>query len=73
MLKAISSLLGISQSQKVSTKQSASLFNEVAIENVLYNLSKLDDPDLILSKLGMGRHELRKMETDDEIFRRIGN
>lgn len=67
MLKAISNLLGISQSQKVSTKQSASLFNEVAIENVLYNLSKLDDPDLILSKLGMGRHELRKMETDDEI------
>ena len=44
-----------------------SLFTDIAIEQVVYSLMRLPDPDLVLQKLGMGRHELRKLETDDEI------
>lgn len=45
----------------------ASLYVDVALENVVSSLSKLPDPDLVLSQAGLGRHELRKLETDDEI------
>lgn len=45
----------------------ASLFVDVALENVVSSLSKLPDPDLVLSQAGLGRQELRKLETDDEI------
>lgn len=44
-----------------------SLFSDIAIEQVVYSLMRLPDPDLVLQKLGMGRHELRKLETDDEV------
>jgi phage gp29-like protein len=43
------------------------LFNEVALEQVLSLLSRLPDPDLVLAQQGMGRQELRKLETDDEV------
>lgn len=45
----------------------ASLFVDVALENVVSSLSKLPDPDLVLAQAGLGRQELRKLETDDEI------
>jgi len=43
------------------------LFHDIAIEHVLSLLSRLPDPDLILAQQGIGRHELRKLETDDEV------
>jgi len=46
---------------------SSSLFQDVALEGVVASLAKLPDPDLILKQLNLGRHELRKLETDDEI------
>ena len=45
----------------------ASLFTDIAAEAVVNSLARLADPDLILSKLSLGREELRKLETDDEI------
>lgn len=45
----------------------ASLFSDVALEQVVSSLSRLPDPDLVLAAQGLGRHELRKLETDDEI------
>lgn len=45
----------------------ASLFADVALEQVVNALSRLPDPDHVLAQLGLGRHELRKLETDDEI------
>lgn len=48
-------------------KPAASLYQPVAIEQVVGILSRLPDPDDVLLKLGLGRHELRKLETDDEI------
>lgn len=45
----------------------ASLFVDIALEQVVSSLSRLPDPDLVLAQLGLGRHELRKLETDDEI------
>jgi len=43
------------------------IYREIAIEQVLSALTRIPDPDFILNKLGMGRYELRKLETDDEI------
>jgi phage gp29-like protein len=48
-------------------KPSAGLFQNVALEQVIVSLSRLADPDLVLQKQNLGRHELRKLETDDEI------
>lgn len=45
----------------------AMLYQPYAVETVVSVLSRLPDPDLVLYQLGMGRHELRKLETDDEI------
>jgi phage gp29-like protein len=45
----------------------AILYNPIAIETVLNELTRLADPDLILQANNLGRHELRKLETDDEI------
>jgi phage gp29-like protein len=45
----------------------AMLYQPYATETVVSVLSRLPDPDLVLSNLGLGRHELRKLETDDEI------
>lgn len=45
----------------------ASLFADVALEQVVSSLLRLPDPDLVLAAQGLGRHELRKLETDDEI------
>lgn len=45
----------------------AVLYQPYAVETVLSVLARLPDPDLVLTKQGMGRHELRKLETDDEI------
>ena len=45
----------------------ASLFTDVAIEQVVSQLSRLPDPDFILAKQGLGRKELVKLESDDEI------
>lgn len=43
------------------------LFTDLAIEQVLTLLGRLPDPDMILAQQGMGRQELRKLETDDEV------
>jgi phage gp29-like protein len=45
----------------------ASLFADVAVEQVVALLARLPDPDLVLAQQGLGRHELRKLETDDEV------
>jgi phage gp29-like protein len=45
----------------------ATLYQPYAIETVTSVLSRLPDPDEVLSARGLGRHELRKLETDDEI------
>lgn len=45
----------------------ATLFADVAMEDVVASLARLPDPDLVLTQLGLGRQELRKLETDDEI------
>lgn len=44
-----------------------SLFNEIAIEQVFYELLRTPDADLLLEQLGMTRADLRKLEYDDEI------
>jgi len=46
---------------------SATLFTDVALEQVVNSLARLPDPDLVLAQQGLGRQELRKLETDDEI------
>ena len=45
----------------------ATLFTDVALEQVVNSLARLPDPDLVLAQQGLGRQELRKLETDDEI------
>lgn len=49
------------------TTPAASLFTDVALEQVLTTLMRMADPDLVLTQLGMSRADLRKLETDDEI------
>lgn len=43
------------------------LYRPYAVETVNELLASLPDPDLILQAKGIRRHELRKLETDDEI------
>jgi len=43
------------------------LSKEQAVETALDLLSRLDDPDLVLQKLGIARWDLNRLETDDEI------
>lgn len=43
------------------------LYNTYATEQLVSLLTRLPDPDQVLEKVGLGRHELRKLETDDEI------
>jgi phage gp29-like protein len=43
------------------------LYRPYAIETVIGILTRLPDPDMVLQQAGLGRHELRKLETDDEI------
>jgi phage gp29-like protein len=48
-------------------KPAATLYRPVAIEDVLNLLARLPDPDVMLAAKQLGRHELRKLEADDEI------
>lgn len=50
--------------KKPSTGQ---LFEDNAIEDLIYNMTTLPDPDMILQSAGLSRAELRKLEYDDEI------
>ena len=46
---------------------SAILMEDYAIEDIVDALIKLPDPDMVLEKFGLGRQDLRKLESDDEI------
>lgn len=46
---------------------SASLYTDVATQDVFRFLNRIPDTDEVLRKLGMRRHDLRKLEFDDEI------
>lgn len=53
---------------KQAPKPAASLlYRDYAVEQIQSLLTRLPDPDQVLEKVGLGRHELRKLETDDEI------
>lgn len=47
---------------------SGSLTQEIAIDRVLSVLMQADDPDLVLQLVKVARHDLRRLETDDEVF-----
>lgn len=49
----------------------ASLNKEIAIEQIINYLERMPEPDLVLQKLGLSRQELKKLETDDEIYAAI--
>lgn len=53
--------------QMEAVKPSAAMFKAIALEQVVSSMSRMADPDFVLAKAGMGRHELRKLEADDEI------
>lgn len=46
----------------------SALFDEQAIETMLVSLMGLSDPDYILTKVGIARHQLDQTLTDDEIL-----
>ena len=43
------------------------LQSEVAISRILAYLTSIPDPDLLLSKAGISRYQLRQLELDDEV------
>lgn len=43
------------------------LQSEVAISKILSYLTSIPDPDLLLSKAGISRYQLRQLELDDEV------
>jgi phage gp29-like protein len=47
---------------------SGTLMSEIAVERVLTTLMQADDPDLVLSLIQISRADLRRLETDDEVF-----
>lgn len=48
-------------------KPAATLYQPVAVEQIISLLARLPDPDLVLAAQNLGRHELRKLEADDDI------
>jgi phage gp29-like protein len=48
-------------------KPAATLYQPVAVEQIVSLLARLPDPDLVLTAQNLGRHELRKLEADDDI------
>lgn len=53
--------------QFASASPSPSLYNEQATNKLLDALVSLPDPDEVLTRAGLNRCELRKLESDDEI------
>lgn len=51
----------------VLAKSREPLYSEVAFQHMLDYLSIVPDPDLLLQKAGIQRHDLRFLELDDEI------
>jgi len=43
------------------------LQSEIAISRILAYLTSIPDPDLLLSKAGISRYQLRQLELDDEV------
>jgi len=66
-VKNLFSRFALAAKPKTQDAPAASLFTAVALEQVVSQLARLADPDQVLAKVGIGRHELRKLETDDEI------
>jgi hypothetical protein len=45
----------------------AYLQSEIAVSRILMYLTSIPDPDLLLSKAGISRYQLRQLELDDEV------
>lgn len=59
------------KSDPSAPKPGAATMSAEAIEKVLDVLAAAEDPDLVLKNAGLKRHDLRRLETDDEIFQAL--